>query len=211
MFNKLSIPKCPQAQSLEQVSNYLDSIEKNDINYSPWDYKFDGEVSFSTCYNSDTLYIKFFVQEKDVTAKYINSNDPVYKDSCVEFFISLGDDAHYYNFEFNSKGTCLAQYGLSKTEREFLPVDVIKSIKSISTFKSTNADGLVEWELIVGIPKEAFAYHQITDFSGKKSKVNLYKCGDDLPKPHYLCWNLIISSEPNFHLPEFFGEAIFQN
>ncbi|MBC7416687.1 MAG: hypothetical protein H7325_00845, partial [Pedobacter sp.] len=37
------------------------------------------------------------------------------------------------------------------------------------------------------------------------------KCGDDLPKPHYLSWNPITNvAEPNFHLPEFFANAIFQ-
>lgn len=46
--------------------------------------------------------------------------------------------------------------------------------------------------------------------NGQNAGVNFYKCGDDLPKPHYLCWNPIKSETPDFHLPEFFGNAIFE-
>lgn len=211
MFKKLIIPKYQSTQSLEQVSNYLDTLEKINIDHSPWDYNLEGKVSFATSYDPDTVYIKFFVSEKDVVATYINPNDPVYKDSCVEFFISFDGEENYYNFEFNSKGTCLAQYGKSKTQRDFLPVNLIKEIKTISTFRNINDNGFVEWELVVAIPKEVFSYDNISNFSDKKAQVNFYKCGDDLPQPHYLSWNLIISEEPNFHLPEFFGEATFQN
>ena len=211
MLKKLIIPKCPSAQSLEQVSNHLDALEKINIDYSPWDDHFDGKVSFTISYDADTIYIKYFVLEKDVIAKYININDPVYKDSCVEFFIAFDGEENYYNFEFNSKGTCLAQNGNSKNERNFLAVSSIKKIKTISTFRNNKEGGFVEWELIVAIPREVFSYDHINDFSGKKAKMNLYKCGDDLPKPHYLCWSPIQSEEPNFHLPEFFGEATFQN
>jgi hypothetical protein len=44
---------------------------------------------------------------------------------------------------------------------------------------------------------------------GKKCRANFYKCGDDLPEPHFLAWNMINTEEPDFHRPEFFGTLEF--
>jgi hypothetical protein len=39
---------------------------------------------------------------------------------------------------------------------------------------------------------------------------NFYKCGDELPTPHFLSWNPIEWKEPSFHRPEQFGKLIFE-
>jgi len=36
--------------------------------------------------------------------------DPVYKDSCVEFFVKPKPDKGYFNFEFIAVGTLLCSY-----------------------------------------------------------------------------------------------------
>jgi hypothetical protein len=68
----------------------------------------------------------------------------------------------------------------------------------------------VYWELSVAIPSNVFIHHLIPSLSGQKGRVNFHKCGDQLPVPHFLAWNNIQSAEPNFHLPEFFGEIYFE-
>lgn len=212
MLKKLNIPYHPSKDSIEKFSELLNSQEKNEINCLLWDSKFSGKVYFTICHNGETLFIKFFVIEKDVIAKHTHINDPVYEDSCVEFFIAFDDDTNYYNLEFNSIGTCLAQYGSTfKPDRKLLTVESLQEIKTVSSIKDPNAEGLIEWELTVAIPKQVFAYTQINNFSNKKAKVNFYKCGDDLPEPHFICWNEIKSKELNFHKPEFFGEAVFSS
>ncbi|MDR1556412.1 MAG: hypothetical protein LBS88_05185, partial [Tannerellaceae bacterium] len=35
------------------------------------------------------------------------------------------------------------------------------------------------------------------------------KCADDTDTPHYLSWNPIAVSAPDFHRPDFFGEIYF--
>ncbi|MGH2565575.1 MAG: carbohydrate-binding family 9-like protein, partial [Ginsengibacter sp.] len=40
-------------------------------------------------------------------------------------------------------------------------------------------------------------------------KVNFYKCGDKLPKPHFLTWNTVETEDPDFHAPEYFGSMEF--
>jgi len=51
--------------------------------------------------------------------------------------------------------------------------------------------------------------HSLTDWSGLKAKVNLYKCGDKLSQPHFLSWKPIAAPKPDFHLPEFFEQIKF--
>ena len=62
----------------------------------------------------------------------------------------------------------------------------------------------------MAIPLSIFIHHSFSSLSGKEGRVNFYKCGDQLPVPHFVAWNNIQSAEPNFHLPEFFGEIYFQ-
>ena len=39
-------------------------------------------------------------------------------------------------------------------------------------------------------------------------RANFYKCGDKTAHPHFLSWNPVVSSKPDFHRPECFGELI---
>lgn len=193
----------------------LENPEENStyaIDQNLWDYNFDGKAEFKIAYTDNALLVKFDVIEENILAIYNQPNDPVYKDSCVELFIALDNDKAYYNFEFNCKGTCLAGFGEAKENRKLLEIKNIKSIKANSAFKTILFEDkkMINWELSLVIPKEVFQFHQIHSFKNKKAKLNFYKCGDDLTEPHFLSWKPIISETPNFHLPEFFGSAIFQ-
>lgn len=67
----------------------------------------------------------------------------------------------------------------------------------------------VDWKLTIMIPLEAFAYHDLHSLKDKTCMANFYKCGDELHESHYLAWNNITSTVPNFHLPQFFVEIHF--
>ena len=41
-------------------------------------------------------------------------------------------------------------------------------------------------------------------------KANVYKCGDKTVHPHYLAWNPVDSSVPDYHRPESFGTMILE-
>ncbi len=143
-------------------------------------------------------------------ARYKHINDPVYKDSCVEFFIAFGDEKGYYNFEFNSVGTALCGYGEGKNNRQDLPVAIIATIDTLSTMEQQdNEAGLCNWELTLFFPISVFVHHSINDLTEQKCRVNFYKCGDELPEPHFLSWAPVKHPYPEFHLPEFFGSVVF--
>lgn len=192
---------------LNNISEQLDTIEKHDISYVPWElYAYKPIVDFAIAYTDYALLLKFFVSENDLRAIYAKSNEPVYKDSCVELFISFEDNMGYYNFEFNCAGTCLLGFGKGRNERLQLSDELINRIRYQSLLKpSVHPEANISWELTLEIPFDVFHYHQIKNLKKKRARANVYKCGDDLPKPHFLAWNEIKTEEPDFHRPEYFG------
>jgi len=210
----LKVPYLPGIRYGELALDLKDlflEAKPDKLTYEPWQSGGNKpDVMFFIAYGDDALYLKFAVKEKHFRATYRQTNDPVYKDSCVEFFIEFDEDNAYYNFEFNAIGTPLVGYGLPGN-RELLPVLLISDIKSAASNKNVQGDLLpFEWELRLAIPFSLFYKHSISTLKGKACKANFYKCGDDLPEPHFLCWNNIIADKPNFHLPEFFGKLIFE-
>jgi hypothetical protein len=195
---------------LFKVSDLLDHATRYPIAFSPWAAFSAVNVTadFAIAHAQDCLALKYYIQEPFSKATYFEPNAPVYKDSCVEFFIGFNGEPEYYNFEFNNAGTCLLGYG-SGRQRSLLSPSLIHSIKYTRSFKSTGKDNLIHWELTLLIPFTALCFHQISSISGMQCKGNFFKCGDDLPVPHYYAWNNITSEIPEFHLPEFFGRIDF--
>ena len=197
--------------SLTDISTRLDIIAKNSIEFCPWTFHAENpKVSFVIAHNGDFIFLKYYVLEAFVKAAYFNINEPVYKDSCVEFFIAVEGDDAYYNFEFNCIGTCLLGYGKNKHDRKLLPGDAVNTIQHIALVKSMKDIKKIYWELTLQIPISIFNYHKPAIIKGLQCNVNFFKCGDDLPQQHFLSWTDIKSSQPNFHLPQFFRKAVFQ-
>ncbi len=194
---------------IKVVSFLMDRVKKNKLDQLPWEkYQYRPSVQFAIAYNTDAVFLKYYVTEKFIRATNSSINSAVWEDSCVEFFISFDDEKRYYNFEFNCIGTARVGYGPSKDERELLPGALISQIKYQTVIDNHTVNG-IHWELALIIPKDLFCFTEITTLEGKKCRVNFYKCGDNLPAPHFIAWAGILSAEPDFHLPEFFGKLNF--
>ena len=215
-MKEIEIPCCTELNKnvdLAIISGFLDQLKFSKIDTESWpEYNYKPTITFAMAHCGDCIFIKFNVLEKHTQATYRQNNSPVSKDSCVEFFISLDGGNDYYNFEFNCIGTCKAGFGTrNRNERNDLPDDIIDSISRqalIRTGRQYN-DGLIAWQLTVAIPLQVFCYDRITSFNGLKSRGNFYKCGDNLPEPHFIVWNEVKAEKPDFHLPEFFGKIHF--
>jgi hypothetical protein len=168
------------------------------------------DVRFRIWYSGDQLFVQYLVEEKHIRAVNTAVNEPVYEDSCVEFFISLDEGEHYYNFEFNCIGTCLAGYGSGRNDRKLIDKALIGRIATEAKIIRAN-DNLVKWELVVAIPFSFFGDAGLQPKRAMKYPANFYKCGDLLPEPHFLSWTPIHSAEPNFHQPQFFGSLVFES
>jgi hypothetical protein len=60
------------------------------------------------------------------------------------------------------------------------------------------------------VPISAFFLHKLSGFDGMTATGNVYKCGDNLPVPHFISWNPITTENPDFHRPDFFGQMKFE-
>lgn len=189
------------------------ALVSHDLGEVPWPaFPYKPVVHFKIAHTIDSLLLVYFVKEKHVNALYRDTNDPVYKDSCVEFFLSF-DGHHYYNLEFNCLGTGLVAYGdADKAKRRLLSKTTVEMVKTLSKVKiEETADVDSEWHLLLSIPFTVFDAHAIDSLAGMRCRGNFYKCGDELPLPHFVSWNAIDHPTPNFHLPQFFGELLFSD
>lgn len=194
------------AESMELA---LNSAERHQIDHLLWSNSgYFPKVEFSIGYTADAVILKYFVKEKYAIARHTQVNDLVYQDSCVEFFLAFNSD-NYYNLEFNCIGTPYAAYGKDKRNRTELPVDIVKEMTVLHRVDEAESDGFTRWEMTLRIPFNVFVHDDITSLKGRKCQANFYKCGDETPEPHFLSWNNILNSEPDFHLPQFFGNINF--
>ena len=216
--NSLYISRLSGVNQNTPVASIVPLLERersHKINIQPWpeypEYHDLPKVSFKIAHGSDCICIKYDVEEHEVLARYRNTNDPVYKDSCVEFFIAFGNERSYYNLEFSRLGTCLGGFGIPGETRASLPADLLETIKYERSIlqKKGDPNSAINWTLMLVIPIEVFCFHQLNTLKGRDCRVNFYKCGDDLTQPHFLTWKNIVAPKPNFHLPQFFGDAAF--
>lgn len=202
----------------DESVNVWDNIESIWVDNFPWDkvgYTPNTEVKLY--YTDEYIKIRFTSEEKKVKVEYSKLNQPVFKDSCVEFFFKPAPekDNRYFNFEMNAAGTLLLQLDEDTRERELLN-DIDLSIFEINTdVTSENKDQYdnfkpwnVEYKIPFSFIKKYFDDFEIT--SGHIIKGNLYKCGDDTEIPHFGCWNKIEYHKPSFHQPAFFTELRFE-
>lgn len=201
-----------QRTTAEELLVTMDSLVATPLKEVPWaDFPYRPSVQFRIAHTAVGILLLYDVQEKHVKSVYRNTNEPVYKDSCVEFFLSF-DGVNYYNMEFNCLGTGLIGYGPAvKSARKRLAVETIEQVKTYGRiFPDTLESGDTAWQLLLHIPLAVFEAHSINSLTGLQCTGNFYKCGDDLPGPHYVAWNPINHPTPNFHLPQHFGTLRFQ-
>lgn len=148
--------------------------------------------------------------EKSPRAVFEDRDDPIYRDSCLEFFVSpVSFRDEYINVECNSKGAFLCEYGKGKYDRQFIS-KLTKLSPRVEPFFGEDEEGSF-WGVRITLTK-AF----IADLFGVSEKeivfdivkANFYKCGDDCEVPHYLAFSPVTTLPPGFHNPECF--AIFK-
>jgi hypothetical protein len=170
------------------------------------------EVIVKACYSNEYIYLRFLVYEQKVTIRYANIGDPVFKDSCVEFFINLfpEETEEYFNIELNAIGTIKMGYGI-KRNRRYLTATDLMDLKVVTSIKKpvVGYHGSDNWKLYCAIPIKVLEKYSERKFNAEDAIGNFYKCGDETEFAHYGMWNLIENPTPDFHLPEYFGKIIF--
>ena len=156
-------------------------------------------VSVRCTADETALRFAFDVSEPPECHRCLCAHDgaPCWQDSCVEVFLRSGDG--YYNFECNSDGFCLGEFGASRSPRRALTPHEYAQIHR--TAHKTTHGGIVLWQLDIEIPRAFLGLSPQDPIEG-----NLYKCASSAPVPHYLCAFPISTPAPDFHRPEFFRD-----
>ncbi|KRE73822.1 carbohydrate-binding family 9-like protein [Paenibacillus sp. Soil750] len=171
-------------------------------------------VKAKLLYTSECIHLHYNIYEANPTILYHTMNEPVFKDSCVEFFFQPlpESDPRYLNFEMNAAGTLLLKLGSDRNDRTYLQnVDPALFLIHTSTGCYDPIANMSYWQLEISIPFD-WIQTMFPDFrpeTGRTFRANFYKCGDETPLPHYGCWNRITSSVPDFHRSCDFGELEF--
>lgn len=157
----------------------------------------------------DGFYIKLVCEEKNPLRIYKEDQDPVYKDSAMEaFFQFKGNDTAaddiYLNFEMNANGALLACYGKNKMNRIPFTPDQIRKMKCSAEIREE------QWNVNLTLPIEILeqVYGKMNLQEGSDFRCNFYKICETKEYEHYAAYKCVESEEPNFHLPEYFENAV---
>jgi hypothetical protein len=217
----LSVPKLRFPTTKPPVALVEKMFDSQNIDFHPlshvnWsNYPYAPNVRFRIAYNKEELYLQFEVEEETVLATYTDDEtSKPWEDSCVEFFwIPTDGECLYYNLEFNAIGTTLFAVGSGRSDRYRFTNEVTAHIRRSSALGRA-ALGLIngpfKWRITAAIPLSVFSLTAFAPLEGRAVKANFYKCGDNLPVPHFLSWSPIGTEQPDFHRPEFFGTIVFE-
>lgn len=215
-MSKIVVPHiCFEAPEKPQIEAQFAKMESYPISCNNWQeaYPYAPKVSFKMFHNGKNLFLRFNVEEDNICAAIDEDFGEVWTDPCVEFFIAF-DNEGYYNFECTCIGRLLVAYRQSRDNCVRLPKPLLNKIirfPSLGEALFALRKETVAWSLIEVIPVEAMFHHSFTSYAGIKAKANFYKCGDNLPQPHFLSWSPIDTPTPNFHIPRCFGEIEFED
>lgn len=177
-------------------------INIDKINWS--DFPIQVETAAWSGYSDNYLWILYSVKNERLRAVCRIDQEPVWQDSCVEFFIRQGKN--YRNFEFNCLGVCLSAVGPDRHGRKSLDAD---NLIQILRYPSLNLESLPDdgspanWSLTVAIPLDLIGLKR-----GDEFYANFYKCGDETLSPHYISWSPIATPSPDFHCPGYFAQVV---
>jgi hypothetical protein len=143
--------------------------------------------------------------ESDPKSVYTMYNQPVYTDSCLEFFVNCNPDQPLYiNFEMNANGAFLSALRPGRKGKK--PIHELMSDLPAVMAKKFEDHWSVDAFFTLSQIKTLFG--KDTFETGDVLLGNFYKCGDETPIPHFGMWAPIDLEAPDFHRPEFFGKLI---
>ncbi|HMK61085.1 MAG TPA: carbohydrate-binding family 9-like protein [Dissulfurispiraceae bacterium] len=214
------------AEQLPQMNGEWDSLAWSKaetlelLHFRPEGSKHRPKTSVRLLYDNSGLFGIFRVRDRYVRAIHTRYGAPVFKDSCVEFFVKPGRGKGYFNFEFNCGGTFLSSY-ITNSERtsdgfrEFVCIaeDDARCVAAYHSLPDVVDPEIlvpVTWTLEFFIPFTLLRKYAgpLGELQDGEWRANFYKCGDETSHPHWASWQPV--PELNFHMPEYFGAISFE-
>lgn len=159
--------------------------------------------SFRIARTANELLVLFTTEGLDeLRAENTAEQSPVSQDSCVEAFIEPVPGGEYWNFELNSNGALNSSHRKERPAPVRLDAEQLAAVRRLAIKGENNA-----WKLLLAIPLEMLGLQNATE--GYRLRANFYCTSSRSRNPYYLSWAPITTEKPDFHLPRFFGEAVF--
>jgi hypothetical protein len=164
--------------------------------------------------------VQFRVDDCWVRSVHTEYQDPVCRDSCVEFFVQPHADAGYFNFEMNAGGALHVWYIQDSTrtingfaQGEPVSAHLAAGIVVESSLPATVFPELqvpTHWRLGCRIPFSVLETTQKRALNRTTLwRCNFYKLGSGTSHPHWASWNPI-GEALDFHCPAHFGTLEFK-
>ena len=177
----------------------------------PGEYPYHPLTVVNAAHSGTAIYLDFFVRCNYLRAVNSANNTPVWEDSSVAFFLRPAADGDYWNIDVNCIGAINAARRTLRRPVVRLTDEQINSIERVASCGSQpfrEVEGLFAWNVTVKIPLSIFE----VEYKGSPMlmKGNFCKCATGTSQPHFLTWNPVATTEPEFHSPEFFGDIILE-
>ncbi|MHC4441335.1 MAG: carbohydrate-binding family 9-like protein [Planctomycetota bacterium] len=195
-------------------------VEPLELNYHMGDKpQHFPKVQAKLLYDDEFVYVIFRVEDRFVRAVARQHQDPVCRDSCVEFFFAPGADLEdgYFNLEMNCGGIILLNFQTIPRKNNFpLKAEDVERIKVAHSMPRRVLEEIkdpIVWTVQYRLPVDILAKYCPSakkPAAGVVWRANFFKCADDTSHPHWLTWSRVDNPKPDFHVPQFFGELEFK-
>ena len=166
------------------------------INWKEYDYC--QNTTAKMLYNEKVICVQMEKDEEDIVARCRTQNGGVCQDSCMELFLRANEnDERYINIEFNAFHTINLGFRYDRQRR------VSPDVKNAYFNPKSHIDES-KWILQYFIPFEFI--DGLYGGHTKKMYGNIYKCGEDVARKHFVTYAPIDTPPPDFHRPEYFAE-----
>ena len=210
MNKQYRITRLPKGTSVAEINWHTLPVAR--IDSYLWLDGYTPEALAQLAYiEGEGFVLRMACAEEHPLCRFRQYGDPVYTDSCLEFFADYTGDGRYVNLEMNACGTLLSCVGAGRGNRT-----PIKDLCGGQIFPVSGRIDPKAWSITAQIPLSMLAdiYGvSVSDLtailvSGYTFHGNFYKCGDETPIPHYGMWSPVGTENPDFHRPEFFGDLV---
>ena len=167
-------------------------------------------------WDSKNLYVGYQCEDTEITAQFLEHDDPVYRDDAVEIFINPNpaESLEYYGLEMNARAVLFEYFATWPKLR------ILRRLDFTGVQISTHLDGTLNvggdkdsgWSLELAIPLENF--RELTDRlpprPGTEWRINLNRWDGVEPNRRLSQWSHSGLPTPDPHNPERFGRIRFR-
>ncbi len=181
-----------------------DTIAELQINVS-YGTPADIQAWAKLCWDETGIYVNLRAREEHIRCEELQPLDPIFHDSCLEFFIRPTESTRYFNFEYNFACNVYLGYGNCLADLiRLIPQDQ-KALFHPESYLTEDGWG-VAYHIPFTFIRQFFP--EFEAYEGLQFYGNCYKCGERTVHPHNLSWNPIQLKDLTFHCPQYYGRLI---